>query len=787
MHLQQIDAHLGVTIRCGSKGPEGLPVDPALAAQRAGCKDASVSPVSRGRKKSSGRVAHRRRPAAEEDRLAGELALAFRGAASEPDPLVVEEMASDVLGMVWQQTPRDGDPDGPLIALAAAVGRRRDPASLALLRALATLGPSESTRARAAAAAETVAAKGVPEPPWSEKIGRPKIRDCWQMADVFGDMVSLLFVFAYGRRRHAVTVLVDLADGNPWAKDVLVVDQAGVALRHMRAAAAEDAPLAVLERVDPAEARQLLEPALAATDQTRLPEIPETYIQNRALALARCRALPQSTTAGTASAEPVRVLDEEREAVVADFLASPEAATLPAGAATRRCARLVVDFGADVDSGRLLRVSPGKLERFLHDWLPAAVVLDHDDHLAAMPAVVSAWARWAGGRSGLPPEAVAEVAAVADECGSHFRSEYENPVSVGQAYLAGLELTGGLEDVQDALDRRIFAMPYVGTRIGGEDYPQLDPADPDDRRLLIEGEHPEYHQVLTDPAAGDEIGGVNPRLHLSIHEIVANQLWEDDPPEVWQAARRLRDRGLDRHEILHRLMSVAVDQLHGALTSGTAADTAAYARGLDRIAAERKRAAGQARVVRDAAGNEIFVLKVSLRGAKPPIWRRLRVPARATLDAVHEVLQVSFGWTDSHLHVFESAGRRYSARSSEATWGEPNGDESRVRLADLLGAPGDRLRYEYDFGDSWEHDIMVEQVVPGDGAGVAVCVGGRRAGPPEDCGGVWGYAELCAILADPRHPEHDERMTWIGGRIDPARFDPQEVNSVLRRLPIPPA
>jgi hypothetical protein len=191
--------------------------------------------------------------------------------------------------------------------------------------------------------------------------------------------------------------------------------------------------------------------------------------------------------------------------------------------------------------------------------------------------------------------------------------------------------------------------------------------------------------------------------------------------------------------------------------------------------------------VTDAAGDEIFVLKVSLRGTKPPIWRQLRMPANTTLDMVHEVLQASFGWTDDHLHVFESGGQRYSARSSEPAWGEPDGDERRVRLADLLGAPGDRLRYEYDFGDSWEHDIVVEEVVPGDGARVAVCVGGRRAGPPEDCGGVWGYTELCAILADPRHQEHNERMDWVGGRFDPARFDPQEVNSILRRLPIPPA
>ena len=743
-----------------------------------------MSPVSRGRKKAPSRVARRRRPATEEDRLAAGLVLAFRDAASEPDPLVVEQMTSDVLGMVWQQTPPDGDPDGPVVALAAAVGRRRDPASLALLRALAALGPSGPVRARAAAAAEALAAQGVAESPWAERIGRPAVRECWRMADVFGDMVSLLCIFAYGRRRHAVIVLVELAGGRPWAKDVLVLNQAGVALRDMRAAAAEDAPLTVLERVDPAEARQLLQTALAATDQTPSLEIPETYIQNRALALARCRALPQPR-AGMSSAEPPRVLDDERRALVADFLASPEAATLPAGTGLAaapgssstsvptltpagRCGSVPGSWSGSCTTG-----CPPRSRRRKTTTSPRCPPSSPPGRagLAAGPACRRRRStRWSPSRTN------AEAISAAST---------REPVSVGQSYLAGLELAGDLKGAQDALDRRIFAMPYVGTTIGGQDYPQLDPADPDDRRLLIEGEHPEYHQVPTDPGAGDEIEGVNPRLHLSIHEIVANQLWEDDPPQVWRAARRLRDRGVDRHEILHRLMAAAVDQLHGALTSGTAADTAAYARALDRIAPERKRAAGPARVVRDAAGDEIFVLKVSLRGAKPPIWRRLRVPARATLDAVHEVLQVSFGWADSHPHVFESAGRRYSARSSETTWGEPDGDESRIRLADLLGAPGDRLRYEYDFGDSWEHDVVVEQVVPGDGASVAVCMGGRRAGPPEDCGGVWRYAELCAILADPRHPEHHERMAWIGGRFDPGHFDPQEVNSTLRRLPIP--
>ena len=119
----------------------------------------------------------------------------------------------------------------------------------------------------------------------------------------------------------------------------------------------------------------------------------------------------------------------------------------------------------------VVSVSPGKVERFLHDWQPAEVGLEGED-LTAMPAVISAWARWAGGRSGLPPEAVTEVVVAADDCGSHFFAGHDNPasVAVGQSYLAGLELTGDLYATQGALDRRIFAMPYVGTTIGGEDY-----------------------------------------------------------------------------------------------------------------------------------------------------------------------------------------------------------------------------------------------------------------------------------------------------------------------------
>jgi hypothetical protein len=184
-----------------------------------------------------------------------------------------------------------------------------------------------------------------------------------------------------------------------------------------------------------------------------------------------------------------------------------------------------------------------------------------------MPRLIPAWTRWAGSRQGLPPAALEEVLQVAQTCAEQFDAAYDDVgnMSVGRALLAGLPKAQGADDLQDAIERRMFAMPYFGTRIGDDDYPRLDPNDPDQRGILIEGEHPEYHEALADPGFEGEIDGVNPRLHLVMHEIVANQLWDDDPPEVWQAARRLRDAGHDRHEILHAIAELVVRHVHAGL------------------------------------------------------------------------------------------------------------------------------------------------------------------------------------------------------------------------------
>ena len=440
-----------------------------------------------------------------------------------------------------------------------------------------------------------------------------------------------------------------------------------------------------------------------------------------------------------------RSIAAERDAIVAEFLASPHAAGLPEEAA-QYGARLLVDFGADYDAGRTLRVSPAKIAGFLLDWVPAKVILDDADR-DALPHVVTAWVRWAGERTGLDPAAVAQLVDVARDCGEDFREAYEEGADASpiRQFLHGLDTGGGLADAQDALDRRMFAMPYFGTRIGEDDYPRLDPGDPDERRLLIEGEHPEYHAVLTDPGFDGEIDGVNPRLHIAIHEVVANQLWEDDPAEAWRAAKRLRDAGVDRHDILHQLGSVVAAHLHGALTNRQAVDHAAYRQAIDalRPPSSRRRVKSAVAPVREA----VYQVKVTLHGAKPPIWRRLRLPASTTLAQLHQVIQVAFGWEDAHLHAFEVGGRRYSRPDFEL-WDEA-ADEGKARLQDLASRPGARLRYTYDFGDSWEHDVLVEDILPSDG--VARRLPRRPARRPAR--GLRRRVGLCRALRHPCRPQ----------------------------------
>jgi len=174
----------------------------------------------------------------------------------------------------------------------------------------------------------------------------------------------------------------------------------------------------------------------------------------------------------------------------------------------------------------------------------------------------------------------------------------------------------------------------------------------------------------------------------------------------------------------------------------------------------------------------VYQLKVSLLDTKPPIWRRVLVDGGSTLDCVHKVIQAAFGWWNYHLHEFDVGGMRYGIPDLVEDWGDRPHDERRTRL-DAIAGEGSSFQYTYDFGDGWDHRIIVEKVLSTASTATPACVDGRRACPPEDCGGTWGYRELLEILADPAHPEHDERKEWLGRPFDPEAFDPREFEDNL--------
>ena len=179
-----------------------------------------------------------------------------------------------------------------------------------------------------------------------------------------------------------------------------------------------------------------------------------------------------------------------------------------------------------------------------------------------------------------------------------------------------------------------------------------------------------------------------------------------------------------------------------------------------------------------------FQLKVTLLDIRPAIWRRLLVPAAIKLPKLHAVLQIAFGWTNSHLHAFRIGDEAYETYYPES-WEDPLGngerhDESKFRLCHLLHAKGDRLIYEYDFGDSWQHDVRVEKILPSERSTPVTCVAGARAAPPEDCGSIPGYQELIEAMSDPRHPERERLLEWLGEPYDPLAFDLDAIDTHLK-------
>jgi hypothetical protein len=183
------------------------------------------------------------------------------------------------------------------------------------------------------------------------------------------------------------------------------------------------------------------------------------------------------------------------------------------------------------------------------------------------------------------------------------------------------------------------------------------------------------------------------------------------------------------------------------------------------------------------SSQEIYQIKVTLLGTRPPIWRRLLAPAELTLAQLHEVLQIAMGWENCHLHEFRIGGLRFGVP-------DPGGrlagapaciPERKVRLSDVFYKRGAKAQYTYDFGDSWEHVLLIEKILARE-AGLAypLCTDGKLHGPPEDCGGIGGFYNFLEAIREPDHEQHQEMLDWIGS-FDPEQFSLAAVNQGLQK------
>jgi len=180
----------------------------------------------------------------------------------------------------------------------------------------------------------------------------------------------------------------------------------------------------------------------------------------------------------------------------------------------------------------------------------------------------------------------------------------------------------------------------------------------------------------------------------------------------------------------------------------------------------------------------ILQLKVTLENIRPPIWRRVLAESNITLGDLHLIIQAIMPWQNYHLHTFLANETYYSPLMADDDFGGfdvPDTDEESVILSQVLPHEKSWIRYTYDMGDGWDHKILLEKVLaPDPKVTYPTCIKGKRACPPEDCGGAWGYMELLEILSDPNHPEYAERMEWYEDGIDAEAFDLSEINEVLK-------
>lgn len=178
---------------------------------------------------------------------------------------------------------------------------------------------------------------------------------------------------------------------------------------------------------------------------------------------------------------------------------------------------------------------------------------------------------------------------------------------------------------------------------------------------------------------------------------------------------------------------------------------------------------------------QVYQFKIMLEEIKPPIWRRIQVPATYTFWDLHVAIQDAMGWQDYHLHQFDVQNPK-SGKKDEI--GIPHEEYENNTLAgwetpiaSYFSLENKKAKYVYDFGDNWKHRILLEKILSQNpGSHYPICIAGERACPPEDCGGIWGYDDLLEIIQDKKHEEYESTMEWLGGHFNPEEFEAQNVH-----------
>ncbi len=181
--------------------------------------------------------------------------------------------------------------------------------------------------------------------------------------------------------------------------------------------------------------------------------------------------------------------------------------------------------------------------------------------------------------------------------------------------------------------------------------------------------------------------------------------------------------------------------------------------------------------------DQVYQFKITLKDIKPLIWRRIQVPKTYTFWDFHVAIQDVMGWFDSHLHEFEITN---SLSGTKTVIGIPNEDVDfanhktlpgwKQKIADYFSKENKSANYVYDFGDNWEHEIILEEILTKENnVAYPICIKGERACPPEDCGGSYGYEDFLKIIGDPDDEQHEEMLEWVGGEFDPKHFDPRKI------------